>query len=495
MMEQCRRPALFASAVILAVAGCASPPVESGFEDVQRLTGNRIEQRIEWRRGDQPDDDLDEAIQELLRHPLSVDAAVQIALLENRSIQAAYENLGVSQAEVVQAGLLRNPVFAVSGRFADRAPRGTNLEIGVVQDFFDVLVRPARRDLARADFERVKQEVAASVVAFAGDVASAYYEALGAQQVVAVRGLVMEAAEASAELARRLHAAGNISDLQLAHEQVLHEDTRVALARAEAAAAVARERLTGLMGLWRPEHLDWTLPDRLPDLPEGEAGAAHLEALAVDQRLDLQAAAAQIEVAADSLGITVDWRRLQLLDVGLSGERDTDNQGVIGPNIALELPIFDDGEARIALREAALRQAMQEYAALATHIRSEVRALREALLAARRISEHYRSVVIPLREAQVEYTQQEFNYMLVGAFELVMAKQAEYDAYEAYAGSMRDYWVGRAGLEAAVGGRLPGDALEGVMPLGPATPPSEPEGGTPLPDPMSGHDQHTGHGG
>jgi len=241
-------------------------------------------------------------------------------------------------------------------------------------------------------------------------------------------------------------------------EQGMYESTRVEWARAEAEVLEARERLTALMGLWG-QRAGWTLPEQLPSLPDEEPAMGHLESLAMSQRLDLAAARRAADIAAGALGLARDWRYLAVLDVGLSSERDTDGQVVTGPNASIELPIFDQRQASLATLEAQLRQYDLRVEATAIAIRSEVRALGNRLRTTRQLLEHYRDVVVPLREEIVQLTQEEFNYMLIGAFELILAKQEEYDAYQGYLEMLTNYWTTRTELERAVGGSLSQEVL------------------------------------
>jgi cobalt-zinc-cadmium efflux system outer membrane protein len=133
-------------------------------------------------------------------------------------------------------------------------------------------------------------------------------------------------------------------------------------------------------------------------------------------------------VAARTLGISREWRWLFGVYIGATVERDTDGQWVVGPSLSLELPIFDQRQARIAREEALLRKEVAKLTALAVDIRSEVREMRDRLIHYRRLSEHYRTTLIPLRERIVELTEREYNYMLVGAFDLLAARQQEFDA-------------------------------------------------------------------
>lgn len=440
--------------LLLMASGCASVPREAGFGEVQTLVSKRQEQRIHWNRGTPEDEEVSRKIDELLQEELSAEAAVQVTLLANPTLQGTYEDLGVSQADLVQAGLLHNPVLFSTVRFPDRPPSGLSLKFEAAQDFLDLLLLPARKRLAEDEFERAKLHVSEMVLKAAAETRRAYYEALGAHQAASVRRLIAEGAEASFELARRIHAAGNLSDLGLSRVQNQMDMARIALARSEAALREKRERLNRILGAWG-DRTGWRLPEKLPELPEAEISFERLETLAIANRYDLAAARKELEIAARTLGITREWRFFMEGDIGATAERDTDGQWVAGPSLSLELPIFDQRQARIAREEALLRKEIAKITALAINIRSEVRELRDRLIHYRQLAEHYRTIVIPLRERIVVLTEREYNYMLVGAFELLAAKQQEFDAYEEYIAAVTGYWVANADLRRVVGGRLP----------------------------------------
>jgi cobalt-zinc-cadmium efflux system outer membrane protein len=357
----------------------------------------------------------------------------------------------VAQADVVQAGLLRNPVFSGRVRFADGPPSAANLEFDIAQEFLDLLMLPARKQLAAVQFDATRLRVANRVFDLVAEVRAAYFTLQAAQQTAAVLREIAKLAQASFKFARDLHQAGNISDLQLANEQAVFEQAKIELARSEAEALAGRERLNSVLGTWGRD-ANWTVPDRLPDVPRDEVPLVQIESLAITQRLDVAAAGKELETRARALGITKDWRWLATAQFGVSAERDT--QWVLGPSLSLELPIFDQRQAAIAREEAHLRQAEKRLRSLAVNVRAEVRAARARLLSARELIEHYRSVIVPLRERIVQLTQQQLNYMLIGTFELLLARQNEINAYRDYINAVRDYWIARADLEHAVGGLL-----------------------------------------
>jgi cobalt-zinc-cadmium efflux system outer membrane protein len=330
----------------------------------------------------------------------------------------------------------------------------TNLDFEVSQNFLNVLMMPARKKLAAMQFEEVKLKVADEVLKLAAEVRAAYYQSTGAKQIEKMRRHIAEAAEASYEMARRLHKAGNISDLRLAGEQAHYEHARMNSAQSKTLAIESQEQLIRLMGLWGAQaDLKLTLP--LPDVPEREIDLKHLESLAIKNRLDLAASRQEIEVLAQALGITLDWRWFGTADVGISTERDTDGQWVTGPSLTLELPIFNQRQTDIARLESRLRQSQKRLAAKAVNIRSEVRALRSRLMMQRHLVEHFKKVMLPLHERIVQLTLQEYNYMLTGVFDLLIARQNEFDNYQKYIETVRDYWITRAQIQRVVGGRLP----------------------------------------
>ena len=440
--------------LVLLMTGCAQVPKEAGFSEVEEFVGQRVDYRLHWNQGTEADREIEKTIEELLKVKLTPEAAVQIALLNNPNLQAVYEELGITQADVVEAGLLENPVLFGQARWPDKSGDSTNYEFGITQNFLNILMQPARKKLSAIQFEQLKLHVADEVIRLVAKVRKSYFFALGAEQIQDLRNEIAIAAESSFELARRLHSAGNIGDLDLAKENALYEQARIELANSEVALFDAREDLTRLMGLWGPQS-QWSLPEQMPDIPPKEMPLQRLESMAIENRLDLAAEKKAVEALAQALGITIDWRWVGQIEVGISTERETDRTWVTGPSLEIELPIFNQQQADIARLDAQLRRSQKKLTAQAIDIRSEVRSLRNRLVMQRNLIDHYRRTVLPLRERIVDLTLKNYNYMLVGAFDLILAKQQEYEAYQKYLEALRDYWIIRADMQRSLGGRLP----------------------------------------
>lgn len=456
--------AILTIVVGVVLSGCASVPRNAGFAEVERTVGQRASLRVYWNRGGPEDRAVAQAVRSLLERELAAEDSVQIALLNNSGLQATFEELGIAQADLVQAGLLKNPVFAGHVRFPDQSGESTNTEFSVSQDFLDLLLRPLRKKLAQAQLEQARLRVSDAVLNLSAEVRSAYYTLQGAEHARSMLETIGLAAQAGVELAERQHAAGNISDLDLANEQAAFQQTRLDLTRSEAEVLAARERLNRLMGLSAGPA--WKISQQLQQLPGGEEPSAEeLEAFALERRLDLAAARQEVHVRERALALV---RRgiVPEVHVGVDTEREPDGERVTGPSFEAELPVFDRKQAAAARAEAELRQSQRRVSALEAEVRSEVRSARDRLLIARQLIERYRDTVLFLREKIVSESQKYYNFMLIGAFQLLQAKRGEVNAYREYIEAFRDYWNARTELERAIGGRLRSPIQELAIPEG-----------------------------
>lgn len=468
-------------AVVLAapvIAGCASLPADNGRDRVMTLVRERgLDVSQSGAAGAAP-----ALLAELNGKPLGANDVVRLALINNPKLKAEYARLGFAAADVYDAGRLSNPVFSAAVLYPDVSGTVSQVTLGLVQSFTDVLLLRSRGKFARGEFERVQQSVGAATVNLAADAEAAYFRLVGALQLRALRVAIVTAAQASADLAQRFFDAGNISRLELALEQAAVAQARLEAMGADAEVTGARTALNHLMGFAADEQ-DWQVTAELPAAPEApssDAALPDLLARAKTSRLDLAAARARSDLTAKAFGVTQRTRLLGELDVGVETERGTDGSRMTGPTLALALPIFNAGKGRAARAEAQWRNAESELQALEIEISNAVRRAHADVGAARGRAEHYRQTLIPLREAIVARTQEDVNYMLRGQFELLVAKQQEYAAYHGYIEAVRDYWLARVQLAREVGGPLPASGAVVSAPL--ALPlPGVPDDGVPIP--------------
>lgn len=450
-------------------SGCASVPARVGLDDVRKLAEPRAGARVHWDQGRPEDLEAAEAVWRMLEDELGMEEAVEIALLNNGSLQAVFEELGIAQADLVQAGLLQNPVFGAGIRFPHDPEGSTETDVSISQDLWDLFSRPLRKKLAAAEFEEAKFRVGDAVVNLAAEVRSAYFTLQAAEHTHAMLQTVVRAAQAAAELAERQRAAGNINALELAREQAALRQADLDLDRSEAETLAQKERLNRLMGL--QEAPAWKIAKNLPELPDQEPPLQDLEDQALTQRLDLAAARKEVEVLERNLDLV---RRgiVPKAELGIEMEHE-EGERATGPRVEVGLPLFDRRQAAIARAQAELRQGRKRLASFETRVRSEVRSARDRLQILRRMIERYRDELIPLREKVVAESQKHQNFMLIGVFQLLQDKREEIAAYREYIEVFRDYWTARTDLERAVGGRLPAAETETQAVVAPAPPPEE----------------------
>jgi cobalt-zinc-cadmium efflux system outer membrane protein len=382
-------------------------------------------------------------------------------------LQSVYQTLGIAQADLVQAGLLSNPVFGGAERLPVDGGLST-LGLSVAQSFLEIFYIPLRKRAAKSQLEEAKLAVAGLVLDFEYETRIIFYEVQANAQLVEMLQQVGQAMESGYDFARRLHAAGNITDLELNQQRDLYEQARLDLRQAEADLIHFRERLNQLMGLYG-EQIHWKTSGRLEEVPGEEIGVERLEARVVEQSLDLKLAAQRIITAGHRLGFTETTALVPWLDLGVDAEKTEDWE--VGPALSFPIPLFDQGRPRIARNRAELRQDQERYTAFAVEIRSITRQYRNHLEAAKDMARHYRQVILPLRERIINETQLQYNAMQVGLPELLRAREQQIEAGKAYVHTLYEYWSAKTAIALLLRGRVPRpiETIEGPVPFNPVS--------------------------
>ena len=460
-----RRIAL--AGICVAATGCASFSPDGGYAGVRQFAQQRTGDAIPASAPGTDTGNVEQQVAALLSKPLSAEDAVTIALLNNRSLQAGYAELGIAEADLVQAGRIANPVLSF-GRM--KSHEGIEIERKLMLPVIGLLTMPVATRLERRRYEQAQLRAAGEVLRTADATRRAWYGAVAAQQSAEYMEQVKNAAEASAELARRMALAGNWSKLQHAREQAFYADAVAGLARARQARTLEREKLTRLLGVSNPAA--FTLPARLPDLPAAPRDVQDAEAQAMGNRLDLLMAQKELAGLASSLGLSRATRFVNLLDLsylrntGETGERAT------GYEIELQIPVFDWGGARVAKAEAMYMQAVHRAAGLAVDARSQVRESYSGYRTAYDLARHYRDEVVPLKKRIADEQLLRYNGMLISVFELLADAREQVVAVNAAIEAQRDYWIADAALQAALTGS--GDAGAATPRAGSAAPSAAP---------------------
>lgn len=444
--------ALVVTAGLLLLGGCASLSDDAGFAKVEQAVKERAGAETKWVRSDSEADTVRGRVKELLAKPLGPSEAVQVALLNNPALQANYAEVGIAEADLVQASRWQGPTFSLA-----RLRRGeqTEIERGVFFDVLGLLTIPLSTRASESRLQATQNRAAAEGLRVALDTRKAWFQAVAAQETAKYMVQVKESAEASAELARRMAGVGNLPKLAQAREQAFYAETTAQLARVQHSTTAARERLTRLMGLWGQD-LGFQLPERLPELPKALREGGDLEAQAIAQRLDVQGARRDAESVARSLGLTKVTRFVNLLEVGVLSKSETGEPRQRGWEVELGLPIFDFGGARVARAERLYMQAANRTVEAAIAARSEVREAYSSYRTSFDVAKHYRDEIMPLRKRISEEMLLRYNGMLASVFELLADSREQVAAVNGYIESVRDFWIAESDLQMALTGRSPG---------------------------------------
>ena len=431
------------------LSACASFSPDGGFAGVEGAAKDRLGKDLKWAKTDADRDALEKRVTELLAKPLSVDDAVQIALLNNKGLQASFAELGITEAELVQAGRLPNPGFSFG-----RNTRGNEVEIerGIHFNLARLLAMPLMSEVEGRRFARVQSEATQQMLSLASQTRKAWIAAVAAGETVGYMQQVRQAAEAGAELGRRMAQAGNWNKITQAREQSFYADAALNLVRAERAQLAARERLTRLMGLWAMQTA-FTLPARLPELPAAAQDLPGVEQTALAQRLDVQAARLGAEQTAKNLGLTRTTRFINVLELGVVHNNSNEKPIQRGYELRFELPLFDWSGARVARAEAIYMQAVNRAAEAAVNARSEVREAYLGYRSSHDMARHYRDEIVPLKKRISEENVLRYNGMLIGVFELLADARSQIAGVNGYIEALRDFWLAQADLDMALIGK------------------------------------------
>ncbi|MCA1247304.1 TolC family protein [Massilia sp. MS-15] len=432
----------------LALGGCATFSSDGGLDAVSSMTTERIGQDIRLPRGTSTHTEAQAELDVLLKQALTADHAVRVALLNNRGLRASLAELGVAEADLVQAGRMANPSFSF-GRMGGGGE--TEIERSVMFDLVGLVTIPLRRDIEGRRFDSAKLVAATEAVRTASDTRKAWFNAVAAAQSARYAEQVREAAQASAELAARMARVGNLSALDQAREQVFSAEATAQLARARHNATAARERLARLMGVWGAQTA-FQLPDRLPDLPGAPREPGNIEALAMQQRLDVQLAKLRTQATARALGLSRATGFVNVLEAGYVNASKTGQPRENGYEVELALPLFDWGGARVAKAEALYMQSVHRTADTAISARSQVREAYSAYRTSYDVAKYYRDEIVPLRKKISEETLLRYNGMLMSVFELLADARAQINGVNAAIEAQRDYWLADTDLQAAING-------------------------------------------
>jgi outer membrane protein TolC len=455
----------------LGLSGCATFSPDSGMTAVSDLTSQTINKDVAFVRTPEGADAVNDSVRRLLSRALSAEAAVQIALLNNKGLQAAYNELALAEADLVQESLPPNPVFSVL-RIAGNG--ASEVERQVVGDILALATLPFRSDIARDRFRQAQLRAAFATLRLAADVRRTYIRAVAANEIVVLLTDAKSTADSTAQLAVKLGETGSINRLDQAREQVFYAETTADLATARQSVTSAREKLARLMGLWDCG-LDFRLPNQLPTLPRRPLALPSIEADAVSHRIDLQIARLELTALAKSLSLTEATRFVTLLDLAGISRRTQDPEGAPfrerGFGVQLQIPIFDGGEVRVRQAVETYNLAFNRLTERAVNVRSGARDAYRVYRSTYDIASHYQREILPLRKIITEEMRLRFSSMQVDIFALLAEARQRLASLRGAIDAKQKFFLAQAELQTAVnGGGSPATGNEDTTTVAAAAP-------------------------
>jgi outer membrane protein TolC len=433
------------------LGGCASFSPDVGMSAVNGIVERELRNGALKVNTDEESAAARDRVLRLLRSTLSPDAAVRVALLNNKGLQAAYNELGIAEAVMVEASLPPNPTFSLS---PISTPVELDIEARIVADVLAPVTLPARAEIAAGRFRKAQLRAAEETLRVGFETRRSYYRAVAALQLVVALTRATSAAEEAAELAKQLVETGAMNKLDKARENAFHADLVTELAAARKRAVSERERLIRVLGLSGGD-LAFKLPQTLPMLPSRPCSLVAVETEAIRRRVDLQIARVEADALAKSYGLTKATRFINLLEV--SGVSRTQREGAVsgtggGVEVDFQVPIFDFGEVHLRQASEAYMQAVNRLTEKAVNARSEAREAYQSYRSSYDIAQRYGREVLPLRKIISDETMLRYGAMQIDVFSLLTEAQRRIAANIAAIEAQRDFWLAATDLDAAVVG-------------------------------------------
>ena len=439
---------------ILVLAGCAQFSADGGMGTVSASVKQETGKGVAKLAGAAETQRARAQVDTLVQAPLDVEAAVQIALLNNRGLQAAFNELGISEAAYVQASLPPNPGISLS-RLAGTGV--VEVEFRLIGNLLALATLPQRSEIAARQFEQAKVRAVEATLRLAVDTRRAWFRAVAAGQRAALLEQSRTAADAATRTMIQLGESGAANTLDQSRLAAFYAELSAQLAQARLKARGDREALTRFMGLWGSD-LDFRLPPQLPALPAEPETRTNVEIEAVRRRVDLIIARQEVGTLAKSFKLDEATRYVSLLQLAgiYNGETTNNEVGTfdnvqrLGLDLDVSIPIFDSGEARLRGARETYMRAVNRLAERAINARSEARSAYDAYRSTYDIARFYQGRILPLRQTISNEVLLRYNGMLVDVFELLIDARERIAATSASLEALRDFHLATADLQAAL---------------------------------------------
>lgn len=318
---------------------------------------------------------------------LSEEEAVAIALWNNAAFQEALTELGFARADLIQAGMLTNPVLSVLFPVSSK-----QLEFAATLPLELFWLRWSRIEVAELEFGRVAGLLVQTGLDLVRDAKVAHAGLVRAGREAELARQASATTDRIAEFFAARLRAGDVSELEAGLARVEAHEARREAARLRGEAEVSRERLREVLGLSGETVEIRAVGGKDPGTPEEDREDLVKRAWA--SRPDLRAAELGLEAASERAGLAR-WEFFQLSGILDANDRRGKDGLELGPGIDVTIPIFNRNEGGKARADAALKRAVRRYVTVRHSIARQVGESLARYRQARSELEAYRSEIVP----------------------------------------------------------------------------------------------------
>lgn len=454
----------------LLLSACAQTSVvqmaskeRAGFDTVQAGASRAVGASPEWALSAGEIEALDRRVHGLVhKKTINADTAVQVAIMNNRGLQASFADLGLSSTDLWEVAM--GPIPSVSVSVSGLAGDVTRaLEALVMKSVLDAANQRPRTEIAQIRFQQAQLEALSETIALAIETRRAWIEAVGAFEKAALIAEAQNTADSASELASQLGRTGFMSKADQAREHALTAVLAAERSEARLEAQLAKERLIKLMGLFGSP-TEVFVPDALPSLPSRPRASADIERLALANRVDLAVGKLELEAVAREYRLTGKTRMISDVSLAAGLEAEGSNGSTeVNPALSVdfEIPLYDTGRLSSKRGQMNYLRAANSVAQQAINARAEARMAYKSVTGRHAVARHWRDVVLPLRRTIDEESLKSYSGMITSTFELLEDARDGLEAQIGAAEAKRDYWLAETEVTAAIWGGTAGAGAGG----------------------------------
>lgn|GEM_PF-6077955 len=411
---------------LCALVGCypqADKKSDAIFTQIKDQISPLSEGEIYWNSDSKVIEEV--SLEELLKEDLTVEKVVQIALLNNPSLQAEYEKIGIASAKYRQAGLLQNPFFMFNYQFASSSASTDQINLNIIQNFLEIFLLPLKKKVASQEILLLKNDILEKIVDLIAQTKIAFHTVQIDHSILDLRKKIAELKHLSYEAALLLRCAGNTSPLFIAEKKMEFERAKLALTTAENAFFNSKEDLNVLMGVWGKD-IHWSFDPHIESLSTPSTLISECEKHSIQNNFQLKNRFERMKQRAAELSIDTTSLLFPEISFGYSSNYQ-DYVWCIGPQVSINLPLFDIGKVQSMKAKAEIAYLWKQFTSEAVTLRSIVRRATDNFYYCHNQALLIEEQILPTVQKVFNETIIQHNALNLSLFDLLQAKEEVFE--------------------------------------------------------------------